>query len=115
MASDPIGVLVVPGDLGGQSREDVRRCVEAFLGQPDRVVVASRAGSRGHPILVPSNLFDAILGPVCDAGLRALPRSCPERVFEVECKGIGVVHDVDTPEDYQSLLGELGQGAGDQR
>ncbi len=97
----PVGVLVVPADMPTISAEVCRQCMAAFLDDAQRIVIARHAGQGGHPIVFPLSLRDVV--DQLDGGLRELPRTCSERVFFVETGEPGVVHDVDTPGDYQQL------------
>jgi molybdenum cofactor cytidylyltransferase len=92
-------VLVCPGDLPALTANDVDVCIAAFRRHSDRIVVAVRAGRRGHPIIFPAKLIPFVESSACDHGLNALPRALPKRVLEVECPSDGILHDVDTPAD----------------
>jgi molybdenum cofactor cytidylyltransferase len=102
-ALDAAGVLVCPGDAARLSADDVRRCLDAFASDPDRLVVAARDGKRGHPTIVPASLFAAIRSPACDAGLNHLARRHPERVLEVPCASPGVTSNINTPADLSAM------------
>lgn len=93
------GFLVCPGDHPGLSAEDVGRCLAAFRESPDRIVVATRNGKRGHPLIFPAGLAAIVESAVCDGGLNQLVHRHAELVREVECASPGVLHDVDSPAD----------------
>ncbi len=94
------GFLVCPADQPGISTADFNACLAAFRTAPDRIVIASRAGRRGHPIIFPAALAAFVQSRACDEGLHALPRTYPERVLFVACTSPAVAQDVDTPQDY---------------
>ena len=94
------GCLVLPVDQPTVDAAAVRGCVEAFRASPERIVIASRHGRRGHPIIFPWSLADEVRGYPSTVGLNQLPRAHADRVLPVECAVDGVVLDVDTPEDY---------------
>jgi CTP:molybdopterin cytidylyltransferase MocA len=100
---DVAGFLVCPCDAAGISAADVRRCVDGFAHFPDRVVIATHAGRRGHPMLFPKSLADAVRSAECDAGLNHLARGHAELVIEVACESPGTLANVNTPADYQRL------------
>jgi len=95
------GLLVCPGDQPEITSRDFEACVSAFFEDPERIVIATHAGRRGHPIVFPSSLQLFVESSACDRGLNALPRAHPGRVRLLECASRGVVQDIDTPDDYQ--------------
>jgi molybdenum cofactor cytidylyltransferase len=101
--ASPGGYLVCPCDAAGLTAADVRRCVDAFREAPDRIVVATYAGRRGHPILFPASLAKVVRSAECNAGLNHLVRNRPELVREVACESPGTVANVNTPADYERL------------
>lgn len=102
-APDCDGYLVCPADAAGITADDIRRCIDAFRGTPEKIVVASHAGRRGHPVILPSSLADAVRSRECDAGLNQLARNRPELVTTVECTSRGTITNVNTRDDYQGL------------
>lgn len=97
---DQDGFLVCPADQPGITVADFDRCITAFRDDPSRVVVASRQGKRGHPLIFPMSDVAFVCGSSCDHGLHALPRTYGERVRPVECASVGVTRDIDTRDDY---------------
>lgn len=97
------GFLICPADQPGISTADFNTCISAFRATPDRIVIASRDRQKGHPIIFPASLAAFVESSACDEGLNALPRGIPERVRLIPCASLGVVRDIDTPEDYASF------------
>lgn len=97
------GLLVCPADQPGISAADHAACIAAFRAAPQRIIIAVRAGRRGHPIVFPAALRPFVESAACDTGLRALPKAMPERVLEIACTSPGVTRDVNTPGDYEAL------------
>ena len=95
------GVLVVPSDMPNVSTDSCRVCVAAFVSRPDRIVIATHQGRRGHPIVFPFSMREIIND--LEGGLNMLPRACPERVYLVDVEDPGVEVDIDTTEDYKRL------------
>ncbi len=93
------GVLVCPGDLPRLAPADVACCCARFSAEPERLVVASHGGRRGHPLIFPAALCATVEGPDCDGGLRALLGRHARDLVEVACESDGVLHDVDTRAD----------------
>ena len=101
--ADSDGFLVCPADQPGISTADFDACIAAFRAASDRIIVASRAGRRGHPLIFPASLADFVQSAACDSGLNALPRAFAARTRAVECHSPGVTTDVDTLGDYERL------------
>ena len=97
------GYVVCPSDAAGLTAVDVRRCVDAFAETPDRIVIAAHGDRRGHPMIFPASLADAVSSSECDGGLNLLARNRPQLVREVACASPGTVANVNTPADYQQL------------
>jgi molybdenum cofactor cytidylyltransferase len=97
------GFLVCPADHPGLAVDDVRRCVRSFRENPARVVIATRAGKHGHPLIFPIEFAEFVLSPACDSGLFNLHHSHADRVLDVACTSPGVLQDVDTPDDLHNL------------
>lgn len=97
------GYLICPSDAAGLSAADVRRCVDGFTQTPDRIVIATHAGRRGHPMIFPASLAAVVRSPQCDAGLNQLAKRHPQLVSEVPCDSPGTTANVNTPADYQKL------------
>jgi molybdenum cofactor cytidylyltransferase len=100
---DSDGFLVCPGDHPGITTGDHNACVVAFRETPDQIIIATRAGRRGHPIVFPASLADLVESSACDQGLHALPRTHADRVRLVACASPGVTRDMDTLADYEQL------------
>lgn len=97
------GFLICPSDAAGITAGDVQRCIAAFAETPDRIVIATHAGRRGHPTIVPAALAVVVQSAECDTGLHHLARNRPQLVREVACDSPGTVTNVNTPADYEKL------------
>jgi molybdenum cofactor cytidylyltransferase len=95
--------LVCPADQPGITTADINRCIAASRTDPAGIVIASRAGKRGHPIVFGSQWSEFVMGRECDGGLNALPRRNADHVVTIECRSRGIARDVDTPADYREL------------
>lgn len=78
--------------------------VHALLQSKADLASPSHQGRCGHPILIGSRLIDGLLQDSGENGLKgALGRSGAFRDF-VPVNDPGILHDIDTPEDYSALL-----------
>jgi len=103
IAPPATGYVICPCDVAGLDAHDVRRCVEAFADTPDRIVIATYAGRRGHPIVIPASLAEVVRSPECDAGLNRLARGRPKLVREIACDSPATISNINTPDDYARL------------
>ena len=99
----PTGYLVCPCDAAGLTASDVRRCIAAFAESPERIIVATFAARRGHPVIFPASLAEVVRSAECDGGLNHLVRNRAGNVGEVACESLGTVANVNTPADYERL------------
>ena len=67
------------------------------------IVIPTYAGRRGHPALFSREILDEILALPPDVGANTVVRRDPGRVLEIPQESAGVVVDVDTPDQFQSL------------
>jgi molybdenum cofactor cytidylyltransferase len=101
--ADVHGFLVCPCDAAGITAGDIRRCVDAFASSLERIVIATHAGRRGHPMIFPKSVAEVVHSAECNAGLNQLARNRPQLVQEVPCESPGTIANVNTPADYERL------------
>ncbi len=97
------GIAICPCDAAGLTAADVQRCIAAFHQHRDRIIIASHAGRRGHPLILPAALAAVVHSRECDGGLNLLARHRPQHVILVDCPGTGPIANVNTPADYERL------------
>jgi molybdenum cofactor cytidylyltransferase len=95
---DQDGVLVLPGDMPAVNRKICGLCLAAYRRDPRRIVIATYGHRRGHPIIFPYYMQQAVRD--LTEGLNALPCIYPAYVSYVEVDDPGVNLDIDTPEDW---------------
>jgi molybdenum cofactor cytidylyltransferase len=76
-----------------------------------RVLRPTFDGKRGHPILLSADGADAILTLADDATLKSYTSRHPEHTLELPVDDSAILHDLDTPADYQAAAGTWNQGA----
>jgi nicotine blue oxidoreductase len=86
--------VVVLADGPDLSPQSVERVLAASRGEGGGVVAASYAGQRGHPLVLPRELW----ADVPDEGLHGRP------VRLVPCDDLGAPGDVDEPDDVPARL-----------
>lgn len=76
-----------------------------------RILVPSRGGRRGHPLVLHATYREEVAALPGDGGLRELLRRHPEAICYVETPDDGALSDMDTPEEYRRALRQWGRGA----
>lgn len=98
--------LLHPGDVPEVPPQVVDSLLQAFQpGQAD-IVLPSFDGQGGHPGLYSMTYAHWILFEDYPEGMRSLLREEADRVLRVPVESQGVLADLDTPEDYQRMLGQ---------
>ena len=101
---DTDGVIVCLGDMPLVSGRDLDRLVAAFNPLEGRaIIVPTRRGKRGNPVLWARRFFPEMAGLAGDVGAKHLIGEHAELVTEVEMDSDGVLVDVDTPDALAAL------------
>lgn len=103
------GVVVSLCDYPLVSATTITSLIAEHEGSPDSIVIPCYAGRRGHPLLFPRTILDEL---TVDLILRDLVRRDPDRILLIEVADPGVLHDMDTPEDYHRIHSMLQSNEG---
>jgi molybdenum cofactor cytidylyltransferase len=95
----PEAFLLAPADSVGISAELVRQVIDAGHAHRGLIVVPSHSGKRGHPVLFPWTMAEAIRALPPDVGINAL-LSDEATMVAFETADPGTLRDLDTPADY---------------
>ena len=76
----------------------------ARIASEAEIAIPVCSGAEGHPILLASRLIPAILDWPGEGGLRGAINALDAPVCHVPVRDAGILHDADTPQDYQALL-----------
>jgi molybdenum cofactor cytidylyltransferase len=113
MTALPAGTGAAIFALGDQPhiRADVfDLLIDSFHASAKGIILPTFRGKRGHPLLVDMKFREEILGLDDFAGLRGLLEAHPHEILEVPMDDPGILKDIDSPEEYQSLLSESKSG-----
>ena len=80
--------------------------------QPERIIAASYAGQRGHPLYFPRALFDELRDVSGDEGGRSVIARHPDLLLLLPIADADAALDVDHPEDYARIQAIVAQRAG---
>jgi CTP:molybdopterin cytidylyltransferase MocA/molybdopterin converting factor small subunit len=100
----PASILLSPADLPGVTRGLIARLLDVARDHPDRLLIPTHDGHRGHPIVLPWNIAVRIRELPRGAGLNELVARHYQDVLEVRISRKGVIDDLDTPEDLEAWL-----------
>jgi molybdenum cofactor cytidylyltransferase len=73
---------------------------------PNRIVLPTFEGRRGHPVLFSSEVLEEILALPSTEGANIVVRKNPARIVEVPVSTRGILVDIDTPEQFEKLREE---------
>jgi len=101
--SDWEAAIVFLGDMPFVQAETVDSIMGEYQFRKAKkpIVVPTKAGIIGHPVLFCRDYFNEIQELRGDRGARAILEAHPDKVFKVEVFDPGVIRDIDTPEDLQ--------------
>ncbi len=97
------GAMFLLGDQPLVRAHTVRLLANAFAREPERWVAPIHDGRRGNPVVAPCAWFKRIRELHGDTGPREYLQQKEARLLRVEVDDPGVIHDVDTPEEYAAL------------
>lgn len=104
LPEDCDAALVALGDMPLVTAAEIGRLVNAFNPVEGRaIIVPTRHGKRGNPVLWARRFFAEMKELGGDVGARHLIGAYPEAVAEVEMEGDGVLTDIDTPQALARL------------
>jgi len=98
------GAMFLLGDQPLVTVATIEKLILAFQKEPERWVAPSWNGQRGNPVITPASWFDRIFALKGDTGPREHLKDPSARLKLVDVEDIGVVFDIDSPEDYERLV-----------
>ena len=98
------GVLICLSDHPLVSPDTIRTLMEWHIKEPDKIVLPSYKGRRGHPVLFPRQVAEEIFQWVT---LKQIVRKDDQRIRQCEVPDEGILLDMDTAEDYKEILKRL--------
>lgn len=93
------GVLVTLVDHPLVADETYRLLLEAFRSSPGKIIIPSHEGRRGHPVIIPPQIMEEIVGSSGDVTLRDIMRKHANLIVEQQVGDTGVLADIDTTAD----------------
>jgi len=104
LPSETEGALICLADMPRVSAAEFKGLTGAFDPREGRaIIVPTRRGKRGNPVLWARQFFAEMRTVAGDVGARHLIGAYPELVAEIEMEGDGVLTDIDTPQALAKL------------
>ena len=96
--------LVMLGDQPLIASSTIDKVIAAYHKESKGLVLPVYGGKRGHPLLIDTKYQDELAQLDGAIGLRAIIHNNSEDVLEVEMDDAGILHDIDTAEEYQEMI-----------
>jgi molybdenum cofactor cytidylyltransferase len=103
-----VAALVTLVDVPLVQAATVRAVVERYRRTHAPIVRPVNAGRHGHPVLIDRSLFAALRAADPAHGAKAIIRAHASPAGDVEVDDEGAFTDVDTPAEYDAIVGERG-------
>jgi molybdenum cofactor cytidylyltransferase len=97
--------MIVLGDQPFVAPRTIDLLIDEYRRTRARVVVPTYNSVRGNPVMIDRSLFGEMLGIRGDVGCRAIFGELAESIVKVPVDDRGVVIDIDTREDFDTLVG----------
>lgn len=99
-------MLVTPVDLPLVAVETVRAILDASRRTGAPIVRPAKGSRHGHPVVFDRSVFDELRRADPATGAKAVVRAHAAEVVDVAVDDEGAFLDIDTPEDYERLIGK---------
>jgi molybdenum cofactor cytidylyltransferase len=109
--ADTQACMIWPVDQPAVSEAMVFNLVRLYLDSQRRMVFPLFRGKRGHPVIFHQSLFREFLTVPLEEGPKKMISSHLQDIAELPTDESAVIHDIDTPFDYELLTGENLQSA----
>lgn len=99
--------LVALGDMPLISVESVQEMHRTHMENPDAIVAPVYNDQRGNPVIFPHDLFEELGDCKGDVGGKEIVKEHSDRLVVVNVEECGILIDVDTSEEFESVLATL--------
>ena len=97
-------VLIALGDQPFVDSQTINSLIEAFIANKRGIIIPVYQGRRGNPVIFAIRYKGELLNLKGDIGGREIVKLHPEDVLEVTVNCEGVLLDIDTAENYTSMI-----------
>jgi len=85
----------------------IRRIIDVYERMAPKIVVPTKDGRNGHPIILDSSLREEILQIDLQHGLRRVVHLHSDSIIKIEVPSRTVLEDCDIPEDYERIIKKI--------
>ncbi|MEM0084155.1 MAG: nucleotidyltransferase family protein [Candidatus Methanomethylicia archaeon] len=101
-------VLIIPGDCPFIDENTIKNIIDRYRETKAPIIIATYQGRRGHPILISKELYQEVMNISEEKmGLKEVVRKHEGEIVHVETDNMGVIIDIDTPEDLEKAIEKL--------
>jgi molybdenum cofactor cytidylyltransferase len=100
------GILVTPVDAPLIQPETVSALLSAFRARGAPIVRATYRGRHGHPVIFGRAVFGELRRAHPGIGAKMVVRAHQGTAVDVDVDDPAVVHDIDSPEDYERVFND---------
>jgi len=104
LKDDYLAAFIAPVDIPLVRSTTIQRLLRAAEEYPGKVIHPVFRQARGHPPLIPADIFPATLGWQGDGGLKSILHVYEDSAVEVSVPDSNILFDIDKPGDYDSIL-----------
>lgn len=104
LKADFPAAFIAPVDIPLVRSFTIKRLITMAEQHPGKLLYPVFNQIRGHPPLVPADIFPSILGWQEDSGLNSVLHACENIAVEVRVPDSNILFDIDDPGDYETLL-----------
>ena len=91
------GLMIILGDMPFIESSIINDLIKNF--RKDKIIVPTRKGKKGHPILFPLNFFKDLEGLKGNRGARKFIENNESKILNMEVSSNSIFYDIDTKED----------------
>ena len=97
------GILISLVDMPLIQKETVRKLIETWRTNRDKIIIPEFEGRGGHPVIFPKKFFNELLSAPMEEGARFVVYNNSSEVIRVPVHDYGVRKDFDYPEELSEL------------
>ena len=82
----------------------VKNLIEEYKSSENQIIIPSKNGKKGHPVLFGEAVFEQLLSTPLEQGAKPVVRNNQEITSIVEVEDSGILKDIDTRDEYMQVI-----------